>query len=427
MRVTEVHELIDSIADVVPDSRDRAQLTAAVASAARVRAWLDGRDTHLASRLAQVSSFPERAVADAAGSSLRDAGRVLERARTAETMPALGDALSAGAVSGAHVDVIGRALRQLEPRLRPHLAARADRIAAIAVRSTPDQLQQAMTVEVRAIQADDGMARLERQRRATRLRTWIDGDGMWCLSGRFDPEIGLRLHGRLSATVATRFAEQVPEHCPTDPLERHGFLQAHALVALTEGHGCGGGRAEVVVVMDATCPGPEGAPNVDWGLPVELPAEVLRRLFDVAEINPVIIRCGVVLHTPGQINLGRSTRLANRAQRRALRALYRTCAIPGCHVRFDQCHLHHVWWWEHGGPTDLRNLLPLCVQHHHAIHDRHWRLTLTADRQLTITYPDGATQQAGPTRRNTTGHAPLPPTPALCTAVLASPATPLRR
>ena len=55
---------------------------------------------------------------------------------------------------------------------------------------------------------------------------------MWCLSGRFDPEIGLRLHGRLSATVAARFAEQVPEHCPTDPLERHGFLQAHALVAL---------------------------------------------------------------------------------------------------------------------------------------------------------------------------------------------------
>ncbi len=68
-------------------------------------------------------------------------------------------------------------------------------VAALAERSTPDQLQRALAAEVRAIQRDEGMARLERQRRATRLRTWIDGDGMWCLTGRFDPETGT-LQGR---------------------------------------------------------------------------------------------------------------------------------------------------------------------------------------------------------------------------------------
>jgi hypothetical protein len=90
-----------------------------------------------------------------------------------------------------------------------------------------------------------------------------------------------------------------------------------------------------------------------------------------------------------------------------LRGLYPTCAIPGCQARFDRCKLHHVVWWEQGGATDLANLLPLCVRHHHSVHDTGWQLTLTADRQLTIAYPDGTTQTTGPPRRDNSP----PPTP----------------
>ena len=75
-------------------------------------------------------------------------------------------------------------------------------------------------------------------------------------------------------------------------------------------------------VLDTTDPQPDGSPTVDWGLPVELPAEVLRRLFDTADVHPIVVRGGVVLHAPGRLDLGRTTRVANRAQRRALRALY---------------------------------------------------------------------------------------------------------
>ena len=117
------------------------ELAAAVASTARVRAWLDGRDVELASQLAQVASFPEQAIAEAARTSLGDAARVLERARTAQAMRALGDALAAGGVSGAHVDVVGQALRQLEPSVRPRLVGRAEQVAAVASRSTPDELR----------------------------------------------------------------------------------------------------------------------------------------------------------------------------------------------------------------------------------------------------------------------------------------------
>jgi hypothetical protein len=106
-----------------------------------------------------------------------------------------------------------------------------------------------------------------------------------------------------------------------------------------------------------------------------------------------------VLHAPGRLDLGRATRLANRAQRRALRALYATCAIPGCDTRYDLCQLHHILCWEHGGTTDLDNLLPLCSRHHHDLHDNHWQLQLDTHRSLTVTYPDGTTQTTGSPHR----------------------------
>jgi hypothetical protein len=401
-------------------------LTAAVAAAARLRAWLDGRDVALAGWLAEVAPFPEKALADAGRTSHRRAGRALARHKTAQAVPALGAALADGEVSGGHMDVVGRALRQLEPAQRQALAGRDQWLADLAARTTPDEFEQAVRAEVRRLQADAGVARLARQRRATRLRHWIDGDGMWCLAGRFDPETGLKLHGRLKATVERLFAETVPEHCPSDPLERQAFLRAHALVALVDGHGTGVGSPECIVVVDATAPDPAtGGPTVDWGLPVELPDEVLRRWFDDATVSCVVVRHGVVLHAPGRLDLGRTTRIANRAQRRALQALYPTCAIPGCGARYELCHLHHVTWWRHGGTTDLANLLPLCNQHHHAVHDEGWQLTLTPDdRQLTIGYPDGTTHTTGPPRR---GPPPRPPAPdGTRPAATDDPVTPMR-
>lgn len=159
------------------------------------------------------------------------------------------------------------------------------------------------------------------------------------------------------------------------------------------------GRAEVVAVVDTRLTAPGGAPVVDWGLPVELPYQVLVDLFPAATVTPVVVAGGVVLHAPSALDLGRSTRLASRAQRRVLRGLYPTCAIPGCAVRFDACTVHHVIWWERGGTTDLDNLVPLCSRHHHRVHDDGWHLTLAVDLTLTVTTPAGEVMTTGPPRR----------------------------
>ena len=400
METAEVIELVGAVAGIDPACRNRDVLCSAIAASARLRAWLDSRDVQLAAQLAELASFPEQAIADAAGTSLRDASRVLDRARTVEAMPALGDALASGGMSGAKVDVVGAALRRLEPAQRPALIEQAENLVTAGTQGGSDEFRQLVAGEVRRIQRDDGMARLERQKRATRLRSWVDREGMWCLSGRFDPETGLLLHNRLTATVDALFAEQVPDQCPADPLERQGFLRAHALVVLTEGNGQRAGRPEIVVVVDTTAvDAATGGPVIDWGYPIEIPDEVLHRLLEKARLRPVVVGDGGIVLADGQLNLGRTTRLANRAQRRVLRALYPTCAIPGCPIRFEICKLHHVAWWENGGATDLANLLPLCCSHHHAVHDRHWQLTLTPRRELTIDYPDGTRQIAGPPRR----------------------------
>lgn len=122
-------------------------------------------------------------------------------------------------------------------------------------------------------------------------------------------------------------------------------------------------------------------------------------LFPRADIRPVIVANGVVVHDPGEMNLGRTTRLASRAQRRALRAMYPTCAVAGCCVAFEFTKPHHVHYREDGGPTDLDKLLPLCSKHHHCAHEGGWRLTLQPDRTLAISVPDCTVRTTGPPLR----------------------------
>jgi len=114
---------------------------------------------------------------------------------------------------------------------------------------------------------------------------------------------------------------------------------------------------------------------------------------------PIVVRGGFVVHAPGERNLGRTTRLANAAQRRVLRGLYPTCGVPDCPVPFRYCKAHHVVWWRHGGRTDLDNLLPVCNRHHTAIHHEGWEVKLQPDRTVTVTLPGGEVMTCGPPKR----------------------------
>jgi uncharacterized protein DUF222/HNH endonuclease len=84
-----------------------------------------------------------------------------------------------------------------------------------------------------------------------------------------------------------------------------------------------------------------------------------------------------LMHPTGAIlDLGRDARTITPAQRRALTARDRGCVIPGCGAPAGWSQGHHVVWWEHGGGTDLDNLVLLCGQHHTAVHLGLWTLKM---------------------------------------------------
>lgn len=325
-------------------------------------------------------------------------GREVALAETTEQVPALGASLDAGRVSGEHVDVLTRVLRQLEPAIRDQFVAEAATLVPVAEHTAADEFARTVREHTHRLERDrDGLDRLERQKRAIRCNTWTDkvtGMGRWAAT--WDPATMVRLETRLDTQLEAMFHDTQPEGCPTDPIEKQSYLRALALLALLDGDSVGVGRPEIIVVEDHTHPHTDRRPSVDWGLDIDLPDQYLDTLRPTARVYPITVRNGIIIEAPGQLNLGRTTRLANRAQRRALRGLYPTCAIPDCCVRYSRTKLHHVHWWRHGGLTDLDNLLPVCIVHHQKIHHHGWQLTLTPDRQLTIHYPDGNTMTTGP-------------------------------
>ena len=241
---------------------------------------------------------------------------------------------------------------------------------------------------------DEGESELDKQKASVSVRRWVDKpSGMHHTHLAFDPERDAKLWSAIDAQLAT--IKQVDGNAGS-PID---VLLADAVVSAVSGQRSGDRRVpEICVHVDyhtllnglhehSLCESADGIP---------LPPETVRRLACEAAIVPI------VLNSAGEaLDCGRDVRVANRAQRRALRAMYRTCAYPNCDVPFDRCDIHHVIEWLHHGNSDLDNLLPLCSRHHHLVHEGRWRLTLDKHRVITIHRPDGTRHFHGTTTNRT--------------------------
>jgi hypothetical protein len=93
-------------------------------------------------------------------------------------------------------------------------------------------------------------------------------------------------------------------------------------------------------------------------------ASEARRLACSAQLIPA------VLDSESEVlDLGRTSRLFSRAQRKALRIRDQRCRAEGCGVPAAWTEAHHKDPWAGGGPTDLANGICLCSFHHHRAHD----------------------------------------------------------
>ena len=170
------------------------ELDADCAQLAVVAAWVEARKVAQCRRYGELADLApsievEQHLAEAARAGRRDAEQTVRRAAVLDQVPELEDGLSRGEVSGAHVDVLGRAINRLGADHRQLLTSDGDRLLQLAQQSTPERFAGQLNAMVRRLQADGGVDLLERQKRATRLRLWLDREiGMYRIAGRFQHE-----------------------------------------------------------------------------------------------------------------------------------------------------------------------------------------------------------------------------------------------
>ena len=117
-------------------------------------------------------------------------------------------------------------------------------------------------------------------------------------------------------------------------------------------------------------------------------SETARRLLCNGRVQVIEQGTGSV------VGVGRVSREPPAWMMRQLRHRDGGCRFHRCGARrFTQAH--HIVWWEHGGATDLDNLLLVCSSHHKLVHEHGWSIRGPATRAEWLR-PDGSTFVAGP-------------------------------
>ena len=381
-----------------PDVMDRDQLAAVAKQIAQLTSWVDSvkvRVTRRQRALAEEgrAEAPKDLLAREGRQSGRDARTADDREKVCSALPSFEDALSAGDVTAGHIDAIASAVRGMDQITAAEFFSNSDSLLDKAQSQGVDNFGQTCRDLARQVAAElaagSEVAELERQREASKIKRWTDKEtGMRHTLISLDPERDKIFWTAVSHSL--RKVRQQPAHAKT-PWHQ---LEVESLLAACTG---GEGRERVpslVVLCDyetlragvhanSVCETEDGS---------ALPVEVVRRLACEADVIPV------VLNGKGEaLAVGRGQRLATPAQRAALRAMHRTCIGPTCSVPFEDCFIHHVVPWEHGGATDVTNLAPLCMHDHHLVHEGGWTLVLTDDRVATWIRPDGTVFHSGPT------------------------------
>ena len=335
-------------------------------------------------------------------------------ARALENLPQTAGALREGSISYAKVRALTRvATPESEAKLLEF--ARAGSAA---------NLEQ-MVRMWKKLSRDEELTAEQARRRGRAFSVFVDGDGMYVVKGRLEPEVGAVLMRAVEAASDALFRREggaarggqdagssrrgaaTREPGPDDSLPKPKQRRADAVGLLAEralAMGFGGGessatpedgstavgstaasrsepsvesgtraeRYQVMVHCDAATLAEEGEPGRSDLDGIRVSAETSRRMAcDAAVVAMVHAKDGSML------SVGRRTRTIPPHIRRALEERDRGCRFPGCGGRFTEAH--HVKHWADGGETSLGNTVLLCRRHHRAVHEGQVKLSVATD------------------------------------------------
>ncbi len=293
--------------------------------------------------------------------------------------------MAEGAVSLEQARVIVEALDALPDRLGAEVVAQAEtKLVGYAADFRPTELRRLgrhiLDVVAPEIAEAEEAARLRDQERAadraTSLTIRHHGDGTSRLSATLSTADAARLSTYLDAYTSPRQSRGAAggqglndlEQLPAARRRGHAFV---ALLELLDPHRLpehGGDTTTVLVTLSleqlrqdlATA----GMIDADLTAGDNLTADQARRLACTAGIIPVVLGGKSEV-----LDLGRTRRLFNKAQHKAMRLRDKRCRADGCTIPATWTEAHHLRPWSQGGRTDLADGILLCSWHHHRIHD----------------------------------------------------------
>ena len=406
----------DATVDVATMDRDTAKKM--LRGLAHGRSMIAALEAQVISRLTEIDCevMAEHSLASDSRLAPGQARAAVLRAEAIALMPSFGAALEDGEVTPEHVDAVARGLKKLGEK-SGLLVACQDRLLAEASFLTVPRFAKFVENLAGSLDQQSENDRFDHQRRVTQLKMWEDHKtGMIKLAGQFDPERGSRLWTILDGAVERIFHSPIavdagvgvdpndhrcalalcnlveagadesivngPDLTGAGPQVENFYDQPESIIDMGLGNVGGRVNTEIVVTIDLQTLVNglhQGSVRRDTN-GVDLPVDVIRRMACDAELIPMVLNGDGVV-----IDVGKAKRLATRRQRRAIFAMHETCAAPHCGVKVAHCVPHHIDWWEHGGGTDLHNLVPLCSRHHHKVHEGGWTLSMDASRKVTMT------------------------------------------
>ena len=362
---------------------------AALASVRRAEARLAGWKTRLinAERDQYGEGATESVLRDALQVSMRDAEREVDTADNLSGLTATWRALESGETPQRHAWLIAKASSE---------GPIDESALAEAAKHQPyDQFARTVRQQQREHSDDDGQSILDGQCERRKARVFESReDGMFVLSGEFDPITGNRIALAISDKERELWRKEDPKKRRT-PQQRMADALAELILEPKSGRSP---RTALLVIADYDAVHREliNARLCD-GTPI--PMGELRRLACDADILPGVFRAKTQ-----KLWLGRKRRTATETQRAAL--ALRDLGCIGCDAIPAWCQAHHIQPWSRGGPTNLDNLVLVCARCHHNIHDDGWEVPRCPDtenyelRQPPDPFPDIGVDTYRPPQHN---------------------------
>ena len=310
----------------------------------------------------------ERVAREELQSSKREARNEVETAERLTSLAETSEALSDGAIPVGHARLIARAAS--EGRIDESVVVEA------AKREDFDQFSKTMRRHQQEMSDDDGMGLLENQQSLRAARAFLSREtGMFVMSGEFDPITGAHIDTVLAEKVKELWNAEDSKARRT-PQQRMADALAELILEPKKGKAK---RIALMLVADYDVVNQELV-NARLADGSSIPMAELVRLACDADILPGVFRASTQ-----EMNLGRKRRTASDAQRAAL--IYRDKECIGCGASAHRSFAHHVQFWSNGGPTDFGNLVLVCNDCHHSIHDHDWRVAQDPDTRRWRTKP----------------------------------------